>query len=298
MGYELVGTPKTEKVTQQLAIKFRDMDPVPHDRNLNPRRLEAYRKMLAQGMFRPLQWATAYCNETQGNYRVNGKHTSTLCAEYEVLPQELFVTVEHYHCEKLDDVAVLYGTFDSRTQVRTANDIVRAFAAVDPELSLMPSKIVNLCVSAISYSRYGDKFHSKSAAERAECLLEDECKAFVGWVHDVLASNSDTTRHLWRSPVVAAMHATWNKSRRASHEFWLAVRDGTGTTPKVPDRVLNRFLLTHVVNNGLQRTSRKSSVLCPPREMYVKCIHAWNAWRRGTTTDLKYHAQAKIPSPV
>lgn len=54
MGYELVGTPKTEKVTQSLAIKFRDMDPVPHDRPLNPKRVEAYRKMLDAGLFRPV----------------------------------------------------------------------------------------------------------------------------------------------------------------------------------------------------------------------------------------------------
>jgi hypothetical protein len=32
--------------------------------------------------------------------------------------------------------------------------------------------------------------------------------------------------------------------------------------------------------------------------MFVKCLHAWNAWRRDTVTDLKYHAQAKIPAAV
>jgi hypothetical protein len=298
MAYELVGTPKTEKVTQSLAIRFRDMDPVPHDRPLNPKRVDAYRKMLAAGLFRPVQWATVHCNQTQATYRVNGKHTSNLFAEYEHLPQPIHATLEHYHCDDLDDVARLYATFDSRTQLRTANDINRAFAAVDPELCELPSKVVNLCVTAISYSIHREEYFRKPAAERAECLLDEVNKQFIHWVHEVLAARNEATQHLWRGPVVAAMHTTWSKSRRDANEFWLAVRDGTGVTPKTPDRVLNKFLLTKTVNYGGGATSRKAGALAAPREMFVKCLHAWNAWRRDTTTDLKYHAQGKIPAAV
>jgi hypothetical protein len=298
MAYELVGTPRTEVVTQSLACRFRDMDPVPHDRPLNPKRVDAYRKMLSSGLFRPVQWATVHCNETQVTYRVNGKHTSNLFSEYESLPQTVHATIEHYHCDDLDDVARLYATFDSRTQVRTTNDINRAFAAVDKDLSEIPTKIINLCVTGISYARYGDGYASRSAAERAECLLDDDNKAFIAWVHDVLGSNNDNSRHIWRSPVCAAMHSTFIKSRRSANEFWLAVRDGTGATPKTPDRVLNRLLLTKVVRKGNGTSAGHSGTVCAPREMYVKCIHAWNAWRKDVATDLKYHAQAKIPAAV
>lgn len=300
MAYEIVGTPKTQKVTQGLAIKFRDMEPVPHDRPLNPKRVDAYRKMLAAGLFRPVQWATVHCNETQATYRVNGKHTSNLFAEYDEMPQAVHATIENYHCDNLDDVARLYSTFDSRTQVRTTNDINRAFAAIDPDLSEMPAKIINLCVTAISYYAHGDKYSLVPAAERAECLFSDENKAFVQWVHDTLGNSAnDLTRLLWRSPVVSAMYACYQKSKRDANEFWLAVRDGTGTTPKKPDRVLNRFLLAKAVNSGYQAAhARRKSQVAAPREMYVKCLHAWNAWRRDTTTDLKYHAQAKIPAAV
>jgi hypothetical protein len=302
MAYELAGTPRSEKVTQTLAITFRDMDPVPHDRPLNPKRIEAYRKMLIAGLFRPVQWATVHCNETQATYRVNGKHTSNLFAEYEQLPQPIHATIEHYHCDDLDDVARLYATFDSRTQVRTTNDINRAFAAVDPELSLIPTKIVNLSVTGVAYSRNGDNARNRTAAERAECLLEADVKSFVAWLCELLGSNNEASRHLWRGPVVAAMCDTYRKSRKASGEFWMAVRDGTGSTPKTPDRVLHRFLLTKTVNHGGMATGGRShgsrNSMCGAREMYVKCLHAWNAWRRDTTTDLKYHAQAKIPAAV
>jgi hypothetical protein len=300
MAYELVGTPKTEKVTQSLAVKFRDMDPVPNDRPLNPKRVEAYRKMLAAGLFRPVQWATAHCHETQGTYRVNGKHTSSLFSEYDRLPQPIHATIEHYHCEDLDDLARLYATFDSRTQVRTTNDINRAFAAIDEDLAQVPTKIINLCVTAIAYCKHGDTYHKVPAAERAECLLEDQNKAFVQWAHAILGNRSnEATRLLWRSPTVAAMYACYQKSKRDAGEFWLAVRDGTGASPKTPDRILNRFLLSRAVNAGSAAAARrKRNALSSPREMYVKCLHAWNAWRRDTTTDLKYHAQAKIPAAV
>jgi hypothetical protein len=299
MAYEIVGIPETTKVTQRLAIKFRDMEPVPHDRPLNPKRVDAYRKMLCAGLFRPVQWATVHCNETQATYRVNGKHTSNLFAEYEELPQAIHATIEHYHCDDLDDVARLYATFDSRTQVRTTNDINRAFAAIDPELTELPAKLINLCVTGISYVKYGDTYTNKPAAERAECLLETESKAFIQWVASILQSKNDSTKHLWRGPVVSAMQLTFQKSMRDANEFWLAVRDGTGQAPKKPDRVLHRFLLTKTVaNDGSPHRRRSVGSLCPPREMFVKCLHAWNAWRRDTTTDLKYHAQGKVPSAV
>lgn len=299
MAYELVGTPRTQLVTQSLAVQFRDMDPVPHDRPLNPKRVEAYRKMLTAGLFRPVQWATVHCNETQATYRVNGKHTSNLFSEYEELPQSLHVTVEHYHCDTMDDVARLYATFDSRSQVRTTNDINRAFAAIDDDLSQIPTKIINLCVTAISFYKHSDAYSKVPAAERAECLLEDANKAFVLWVHDMLGNSAnDATRLVWRSPVVSAMYATYLKSKSGAREFWLAVRDGTGHSHKSPDRVLNRFLLSRSVNNGAGASHKSGVSLCVPREMFVKCLHAWNAWRRDATTDLKYHAQAKIPSVV
>jgi hypothetical protein len=297
MGYELVGTPRTEKVTQPLAIKFRDMDPVPHDRPLKPKRVAVYRKMLEAGLFRPVQWATAYCGETQGTYRVNGKHTSNLFAEYEELPQSIYATTEHYHCDDLDDVARLYATFDSRAQVRTTNDINRAFAAVDPDLCELPTKLVNICVSSLCYARWGESYE-RSAADRAEVLLEDESKKFLLWAHGILGNKNESNRHLWRSPVVSAMAVCFFKCQRDASEFWLAVRDGTGQTPKTPDRVLNKFLLSRgVAPNGGPGHKRKHRT-STTREMYVRCIHGWNAWRRDTTTDLKYHAQAKIPAAV
>lgn len=299
MGYELIGTPKVERVTRDLATRFRDMLPVPHDRALKPLRLEAYKKMIAAGLFRPVHWAVAVCLETRETYRANGKHTSTVLACDDVeIPDSLVAIQETYQCDTLEDVAKLYATFDSRYQVRTTNDINRAFAAIDPDLCEISQKIVSLCVTAVWYSRMQSAMHSLSAQDRAEALLEKDVKAFVGFVSDLLSETSTRqTQHMRRGAVVAAMFLTWSRSRRAACEFWQAVRDESGAHQKMPDRVLARYLLTKTVKNG-STNSRVTSGVAVPREMFVKCIHAWNAWRKDTTTDLKYHAQAKIPAAV
>ena len=94
-----------------------------------------------------------------------------------------------------------------------------------------------------------------------------------------------------RGVVVAAMFGCWKKAKGAATEFWVAVRDETGSKPDCPDRKLSRFLLTTNVQRSM--TERK---IVGQREMYVKCIHAWNAWRRKESTSLNYYANAKVPA--
>jgi hypothetical protein len=118
--YQLKGKPVTQRVTKKLAAEFAEMDPAPRDRPLSERRLSVYRSLWSRGLFRPCTWARAYCAETGGLYRVNGKHTSTLLAGLSEIP-EFYVTVEDYQCDTLEDVAHLYGTFDSRLPAGTCS---------------------------------------------------------------------------------------------------------------------------------------------------------------------------------
>jgi hypothetical protein len=297
MSYELIGPVKVVPLTKDVARKFRDMEGVPNDRNLSVNRIEAYRKIAEAEMFRPLQWATAKCIETGGTYRVNGKHTSTLFSEDGVdIPSGLVAVVEHFKCDTMEDLAKLYSTYDSRGQVRTTNDINKSFAAVDPDLKEIPVNIVSLCVTAISYTKYGASYTARSAAERAEVLFDPHNKKFVQWVSDMIVGKD--SRYIKRSPVVSAMYDTWRRGQKAADEFWCAVRDNTGESPHCPDRKLGKYLMTRTVNTGNGGAKNMGASACSPREMYVKCLHAWNAWRKGTTTDLKYHAECKIPAAV
>ena len=88
------------------------------------------------------------------------------------------------------------------------------------------------------------------------------------------------------------MYKTWQKSKSAATEFWYAVRDETGAKPDLPDRKLAKFLSASRVSSR----STVKSVSVGSREMFVKCIHAWNAWRSGEATALNYYQSAKTPA--
>jgi hypothetical protein len=285
MGFELIGTPRAHRVTKKMAEAWATMEQVRNDRVLSVKRVEAYKTMAAKGMMRPVQWAKAMCLETNETYRVNGKHTSTAFSQLEVVPEHVTAIVEEYQCDTLRDVAELYGTFDTRLQMRTASDINKSFAGIDDELCDLPTKIVNLGVTGVSMWTWKNTYDRVSPAERAECLFDPEVKLFLRFLYEVIGS-SRSTKRMRRAPVVWAMFATWKRSRSGAMEFWSAVRDETGENNQTPDRKLSRFLM----ETNVGRRSGNP-------EMYAKCVHAWNAWRSKSKTNLQYHADKPLPSP-
>ncbi len=297
--WKLTTQPKTQLASKRLVQEFVNMDACPRDRPLSERRLDVYRKIIEDGGFRPVSWACTTCGETGGTYRVNGKHTSILLSQLDPLP-ELYVVVERYHCDTLEDVARLYATYDSRTQSRNASDINMSFAGTVSALALVRKNIINSCVSGMGYCIWGPQTYTDhSISEKAELLLEHY--DFVVWVGETLSYSPDRkatdrngNRHLIRQPVIAAMFGCYQKAKTAANTFWSAVRDETGATPNCPDRKISRFLLsTNLDRGGVNAVKDKTASV---RSMYVKCIKAWNAWRKGEETDLKYYADKEIPT--
>ncbi|MES2091597.1 MAG: hypothetical protein V4532_16725 [Pseudomonadota bacterium] len=265
---------------------------------MSQRRLEVYAKMLNQGLFRPVTWASAICTETGGLYRVNGKHTSILLAGLERMP-EFFVTIEEYECDTLEDVARLYATFDSRMQTRSANDIYLSFASTIPELACLPHKAIFLAAAGIYYALNPTVGHGASQpAERAELLLE--YPEFVIWLAEIMTGGhrdnqvgKANSAHLRRVGVTAAMFSTWHKAKADATAFWTMVRDETGATPSTPDRKLAKFLITTGANSEGKGSKVKHADI---REFYVRSLHAWSAWRKNEPTDLRYYPDKKIPA--
>lgn len=251
-----------------------------------------YQRILKAREFRPVSWVSCFCKETGSTYRINGKHTSTVFSGHEDLA-DLYAVVEHYEADTLEDVARLYGTFDSRTQVRNASEINRSFAGAMPELAPLNGRLLNAVVTGIAFEKWQQSYSAQqTAAERAEALFDHA--PFALWVHGLLGV-SRQHYHLNRSAVVAGMLATWKKARPESTVFWEAVRDETGAKPNLPDRALARFLRTMSVGFGAGARQPRSK-RATGREFFVKSLHAWNAWRRGEMlAELKYFPAAGIP---
>lgn len=295
MAWKMVGDPKVSKVTRELAKKFSTMKPVPHDRPMRPMLASVLRRAFDKELFRTCEWATCKCEETGETYRVNGKHTSTVLYDMNgTMPKDLSVVVSHFQCDTMEDVAQLYATFDTRSSARTTTDINLIYSACLPALASLPTRTISHAVTGMSWEMFGEAGKPQQSQE-AKAGLMLEYPDFVVWLDQYLTSASQAENKIVaRGSVVAAMFRTWKKSRVACNEFWLAVRDGTGTSPKSPDRILGKFLLSHSVEFASGAASNKKT--SGRREMYIKCMHAWNAWRTNTTTDLKYFASA--PSPA
>lgn len=302
MAWELTDKPRTMRVTKALATEFANMDPAPRDRPLSERRLMVYQRFLKEGSFRPVTWAKAYCTETNGTYRVNGKHTSLMLSGLEEMP-EFYVTIDTYKCDTLEDVARLYATFDSGMQARKANDIYMSFASTVPMVKDLPDKIIKVVPPAITYALLGQEGYNKSqSAERAEYLME--YPEFVVWLAELVRNGPQITganirakqkcSHLLRMAVVGAMFGTWQKSVRACSEFWESVRDESDPTRDTAARVLARYLITTGSAGSMVNSAKKTA---SAREIYTKCIHAWNAYRRGDTTNLNYRPDKPVPTP-
>lgn len=290
MAWKMVGEPKTRKLTRGLSDEFSGMTPAPHDRPLNPTRSAVLKSAVDKGEFRTCEWASAYCEETKQTYRVNGKHTSTLLSSMNgEFPKGLSVIVEHYHCDTMADVAALYCTFDRRISSRSSGDINRIWSATCNALDDVSPRFVDIGITGISYFFWEDGATHHPAEERAQlCIAYSE---FICWISDLMSGlDVKKTKHMRRGPVVAAMFATWKKSKSLATEFWTAVRDATGAKPDVADRKLEKYLSAISI-----RGNHAGATVVSPREAYCKCVHAWNAWRDGQKTDLKYYPAAKTP---
>lgn len=290
MSWHPVGKPKSAKLTKALAVAWSSLPHVPHDRPLSERRIESYLQAVEKGEFRSATWAKCFCSEDKTTYRVNGNHTSTMFANYQGTLPDISITLENYTAETLQDVSRLYATFDPRIQGRTTADINRTFAASNPELATIQSNIINCIVSGLSYALWQDHGYSRQPVDRATLILENV--PFALWYKGLLKTVHPSI--LFRSPVVGAMYNTWMKSHKDANTFWNAVQDETGESRDLPDRVLSRWLLV----NSVSKTKNQNYIStrkAPAREFYVRCLHAWNAWRKGEKTQLRYVPDAPLP---
>lgn len=287
--FKLIGKPRSVKVTKAIIEEFTSMTPAPNDRPFKQVRFDSYLKFWKAGKFRPATWAKAYCKANETTYRVNGKHTSLMLRSFPKLP-DYSVYIEEYECDTLEDVADLYSTFDSKMQTRSASDIYLAFAGTIPQIADFSPKIINAAISGMAYHTWQGNISSTQAVERAELVLEHP--AFVVWLYKLMNGYLGSRKNMFRQAVIGAMFGCWFKVHSAATDFWSAVRDETGPTPNSPDRKLAHYLLTHGSDRGRGQSTLETA---SAREMYVKSIHAWNAWRTNKSTNLKYVAKDPVP---
>lgn len=300
MAWKQRGQPKNVKITAKLAQEWSAMEAAHVDRGLSDVRLEFHKRILDKGEFRPVTWAKAHVAATGKTVRVNGKHTSHLFSIVDLDKcQPLTAIIEEYDCDTMADVAKLYSTFDARYQMRSTSDINRAYAAASDDLVGLDPRTIDLLVGGLAFAKWPDtegrvSSRGSQATDRAELLYANI--DFCTWFND-LAPRGEVSMHIRRAPVVGAMAMTYRKTKAGADQFWKLVRDDAGATPDTPDRKLAKFLHAYRVSTGANRSPKRWRV--SGREFYAKCVIAWNAWRKGESTQLHYvHAAKSLPVPV
>ena len=285
---------KTQALNPTIAKKYAMMTPVPRERPLNPQRVRDLMADIQAKKTIVFQWAAAQVGGEL--YRVNGQHTSHLFHQNpKLIHPGMRVNVTVYECKNMEEVAELYSKFDSGVSSRNAGDVNRVYAGTVESLLDMPTWLINLCTTGLAYAKWGEKYMSKRREERAELLLENE--DFILFVQELSKTRgSGGFKCMKKGAVVAAIYETYQISEDISRQFWSAVRDATGPTPDSPDRMLNTFLLTCALNSGASLAANKSAA--SRREIYAKCILAWNAFRKNEITRLRYSPTKPLPSPV
>lgn len=288
----------TSKYTKKFAREYKDMVPAPGDRRHNDNRTERLRTQVENGTMRPPVWIKCFCKATGIWYRANGKHTSELFLEMNGAIDGMDIHWESYEANTLLGVAALYGTIDSAINSRTTGDITQAYVAVTPGLEKVELAVCKAAVAGLAYYAWGPQYQAKTTHDERVALLETEVE-FVLAIRELMKGISGRERSVMkRTAVVAAIAGTWEKAPAKAMEFWGLVRNGSGSNHLDPDRKLHKFLYDARVSGASRRPGSASGGLATSHEIYVKCLHAWNAWRRGVSTSLKYYPGVDDPKII
>lgn len=276
--------PRLIPLTQKLAKEIDGLKRWDGERPLKEWRVAFLKAKLDDGLFHTPVWAIAHLNGER--YRNDGQHSSRMLANLTVneFPKAKKALLLEFKVDCADDMADLFNQFNQRESVRSNGEIINAHAKTEPRISgIKPTWIEKATAGIMCWANEG-RIRMLQTNERPKVMHENV--EFVEFVHQFVK-----TRRLSKPGVIAAIYATYLKNDDEAHNFWAMVRDETAAEPKHPSRIISNFLKENELGSSTSRMSQKWT----PRAVMVKCVHAWNAYRKNEKTDLKYYADAPIP---
>jgi hypothetical protein len=277
---------KLEEVTPLLAGKFLDANIYEGQRPKRKKQITALTNAIDGGVFLTGSIAVAHQGWNGGDLMLaNGQHQ---CEAVIATGKSIAAVVEEYACKTPEDFAVLYRQFDNNA-VRSLSEIAVPEAAA---LNLKWSKsLISKVLSAVSFLEGHIGMHKNERVKYLKKYIREG-----NFVHEILdVVSACESKHITRSPVVAAMIVTYRKDHADAEEFWEEVRDGENLKANSASLRLRNYLLSTSISFGRGVNAGSLNESASVREMYAKCIVAWNAYRSGGTTSLKYFPGKDIP---
>src|SRR5262245_39758526 len=137
-SYRLVKS-EVRDLTRELAEEFRNLDPSPTERELNPARIRHLKTKAEAGQLVTFHWSVARLGDKR--LRMNGQHSSNmLCALNGHFPKGLKAYIDEYAVPNKASLALLFRQFDDRKSSRSPSDVAGAYQALYDELQGVPRK--------------------------------------------------------------------------------------------------------------------------------------------------------------
>jgi hypothetical protein len=286
--FQLIGK-KLKEITPTLAEKYLAANIYEGQRPVRAKHLVMLRDSIESGRFLTGDIAIAK-QGWNGNddMLANGQHQ---CLAVIATGKPIVAVVGEYSCKTPEDFAILYRQFDNNA-VRSLSEIAIPEARA---LGLQWNRrFISTVLAGVSFLEGQGGMHKN---KRVESLAKYTKEG--NFIHEIFSSRkSSECKHLSRGPVVAAMIKTFRKNSADAEIFWEQVCDGENLPGKSPALKLNHYLLSANVAVGKGIASPSLGAPAGYREMYGKCIVAWNAYRKGDTTALKFYADKKLPEAV
>ena len=284
--YKLV-LAKLKEISGVDAMDLLELNNYRGQRTLRPKHVTMLRNEMENGRFLTGNIAVAILNyDEKRKVIANGQHQLKALLAVNI---PIRVVYQEYSCDGPEDMANLYSGFDNHAARSLGDVVVPESIAVG--VDGWKGKTLRVVVSAAVSISGAEEWPKREKAHLLGLYAKQG-----GFVNNIV-KDSRSSRHLMRSPVVRAMMETYDKDWQSAKIFWEDVRDGAELKKNDPALLLKNYLQMAAISaRNVKSAYRQESVTA--REMYVKCLHAWNASRSGTKTNLRYLPDAPIPRLV
>ena len=274
-------------------------------RKLRKSRLAELSHKIKSGLWTVGNVAFAHLNGDQ--IMVNGQHCTTVVSDYDKPDVRFPFSIVHFQCDSPLDLANLYNQFDPRASARTTREMLDSLASnVSWMHDLMPTIRTLGHAGLLVARRYKEgqvnPFTNNgstvgTSAENIMSLVSYRDELF--FLQEVLCPPGGSifdTRPLQKRAVAAAIFLTFWKDTQAAHNFWQMVATGEGVAFRDPTYLLREFLRSVGLSKAVVAGTKR---VVTDREVFVKCLNAWNHWRAGTVPKvLRYDSAAKTQTPI
>ena len=278
-SYKLVNS-EVRDLTPELAEEFRNLDPSPTERELNPARLKHLKMKAEAGQLVTFHWSVARLGEKR--LRMNGQHSSNmLCGLNGLFPKGLKAHIDEYEVPNKASLALLFRQFDDRKSNRSPGDVASAYQGLYDELHGVPKGPAKMAVEgACWYDRNVEGLPPVSGDDQYVRFGEPGLHGFIRWVGELFTIK---TPELRRQTIVAAMYGTFVKNEAEARKFWAEVaRGGEEYAENAPSTILDAWLKAMAEKRGAKTEVK-------PANLYQASVYAWNAYRENKTiTSVKY----------